>query len=190
MTGVPSSDSDAPQASLPSFERLKSVFDAVKAHVEKRYGLAVRIADVLDPNTGDFDGVSISLDHAQNLDMALFVLLHLFGHTVQWNVSQELRALGIASVAIPVDPALLPAIHEYERRASALGLSLLHACGVRDLDQWLADYCEADWRYLERYYATGEKLPFDAVLRSGAARLDPLPIPEFAPRRWVSRYSF
>lgn len=174
----------------PSFERLKAVYDAVERRIESRYGIAVRIADVLDPNTGDFDGVAISVDHEQSVAMALFVLLHLFGHTVQWNVSPELRSLGLAALRPPVEESLLPAIRDYEMRASALGQSLLHECGIRDLDQWLADYCEADWRYLERYYSTGEKLPFRDVLRPGAERLVPLPIPEFTPRRWVSRYSF
>lgn len=174
----------------PTFERLKAAYDAVERAIESRYGVAVRIADVLDPNTGDFDGVTISIDHDQDAAMALFVLLHLFGHTVQWNVSPDLRALGIASVTAPVDPALLPAIAEYERRASALGLQLLHECGIFDLDQWLADFCAADWRFLDHFYRTGERLPFRDVHRPGAERLDPMAIPPFQPTRWVSRYSF
>jgi hypothetical protein len=174
----------------PGFERFKAAFDAVTRRIESRYGVEVRISDVLDPNTGDFDGVAISIDHAQNVDMALFVLLHLFGHTVQWNVSPESRALGIAAVKVPVDESLLPSIREYERRASALGLSLLHECGIRDLDGWLSDWNDADWRYLEHYYRTGEKLPFHELVRPDRPLLAPEPIPDFSPRRWVSRYSF
>ena len=40
------------------------------------------LGDVLDPNTGDFDGMSIKVDYDQDLETALFVLIHLFGHTV------------------------------------------------------------------------------------------------------------
>ena len=72
----------------------KSCYNVVEHYVEKRYGMPVSIADVLDPNTGDFDGVSIKVDYDLDLDLAFYILLHLFGHSVQWNLSEEYRILG------------------------------------------------------------------------------------------------
>ena len=72
----------------------KEAYDAVEKLIEDRYKIPVYISDVLDPNTGDFDGVRIMIDYANDLEMAFFVLIHLFGHTVQWNLSEEFRIIG------------------------------------------------------------------------------------------------
>ena len=67
----------------------QAAYNRVVPVVEGKYGVEVMISDVVDPNTGDFDGQTILIDYDQNLEVALFVLVHLFGHTVQWNVSDE-----------------------------------------------------------------------------------------------------
>ncbi len=41
---------------------LKQAYDRLERHIERRYGLPVMISDVVAPNTGDFDGVSIRVD--------------------------------------------------------------------------------------------------------------------------------
>jgi hypothetical protein len=169
---------------------LKRAFDLVEREVETRWSLPVVIGDVLDPNTGDFDGARILLDHSLDLEMALFVLAHLFGHTAQWATDDAARELGTryASERPPAD--LLPAIRAYERDASRIALRLFHDAGVRDLDGWLSDWAEADWGYLEHFYRTGERVDFRRFHRPGVPVLEPLPIPPFAPSRWVSRFSF
>ena len=72
----------------------KNCFNIVEKHIEDRYQMPVMISDVLDPNTGDFDGVTIKIDYDQELDLAFYILLHLFGHSVQWNLSKRYRDLG------------------------------------------------------------------------------------------------
>ena len=85
----------------------QAVFNKLVPIVERRYGVEVMISDVVDPNTGDFDGQRILLDYQQDLEVALFVLVHLFGHTVQWNVSDEWRSLGL-NVAVGKTPRKWP----------------------------------------------------------------------------------
>src|SRR5688572_4547752 len=168
----------------------KTAFDLVERRVEDRYGIPVSISDVLDPNTGDFDGVRIQIDFDQELDSALFVLVHLFGHTVQWNISAEYRELG-ADLSTGKGAEQLKRIYDYEKNATRYSLQLMHDAGVKDLDRWVSDWWAADWRYLERYYQTGEKLTFRALLEPGKGELlTPLPIPEFKPTQWISRWSF
>ena len=167
----------------------RGVFNAVVPVVE-RYGIEVTISDVVDPNTGDFDGERILLDYDQDLEVALFVLVHLFGHTVQWNVSAKWRELGL-NVAVGKTPEEMAAIHEYEQGATRLGIALLHEAGVRDMDGWASDWWRADYAYLLHFYATGEKLDTRALLkRGGGDTLEPLPIPRFTPQRFASRWSF
>lgn len=170
--------------------RLKAAYDAVAHEVETRWGIPVVIGDVLDPNTGDFNGAEILLDHTLDLEMALFVLAHLFGHTAQWATSPEARELGTRYATERPPEELLPAIRDYERDASRIALQLFHDAGVHDLDGWLSDWAAADWAYLEHFYRTGERGDFRRFFRPGAPLLEPLAIPPFTPERWVSRFSF
>lgn len=168
----------------------KAAFDRVERRIEDRYGIPVSISDVLDPNTGDFDGMRIQVDYDQDLESALFVLVHLFGHTVQWNLSEEYRAIG-TDHAIGKTEESLKKIYDYERDATRYSLQLMHESGVTDLDQWVSDWWAADWKFLAELYRTGKKLDVRAmIVPGGGERLVPLAIPPFTPQRWVSRWSF
>jgi hypothetical protein len=167
----------------------RAVYNRVVPIVEKRYGVEVTISDVVDPNTGDFDGRQILIDHDQDLEVALFVLVHLFGHTVQWNVSEAYRDLGL-NVAVGKTEEEMAAITEYEQGATRLGIALLHEAGVRDMDGWASDWWRADFEYLLHYYATGEKLDVRGLLKRGGEALAPLSIPAFTPQKYASRWSF
>ena len=56
------------------------------------------ITNVPEPFTGDLDGSTILVDYDLDAEEALFILVHLFGHTVQWNVSPADRELGLLEV--------------------------------------------------------------------------------------------
>jgi hypothetical protein len=170
--------------------RYKEAYDAVERLIEDRYGIPVVITDVQDPNTGDFDGATIKLDYANDLELSLFVLAHLFGHTIQWANCDEFRRLGIQYATTPPPEELWETIRQYEEQASRYSLQLFHDAGVTDLDQWLSDWAQSDWDYLANYYRTGESGDFRAFYRPGRPVLEPLPIPDFAPKRWVSRFSY
>jgi hypothetical protein len=170
--------------------RFKAAYDAVAHEIEGRWGIPVVIGDVINPNTGDFNGAEIVLDHELDIEMALFVMAHLFGHTAQWATDEAARDLGTRYASAAPPAALLPRIRDYERDASRLALRLFHDAGVTDLDGWLSDWAAADWGYLEHFYRTGEKADFRAFFRPGAPVLEPLAIPRFEASRWVSRFSF
>jgi hypothetical protein len=166
--------------------RFREVFDLVRGHIERRYGLPVVITDVPDPFTGDLDGAAIMVDHALEAEESLFILVHLFGHTVQWNVSPRDRTLGLLEVRDPSDQ-LLAELARYEEDAARYSLQLFHETGVLDLDQWLSDFAACDVAYLLHFYRTGEKRPFRSFWTENSPRITPLPIPPFHPRSWVSR---
>jgi hypothetical protein len=169
----------------------KEAYDLVERRIETRYGIPVSISDVKDPNTGDFDGMRILVDYNQELETAFFVLVHLFGHTVQWNTSAHYRELG-ADLKLNHSEERLQELYQYERDATRYSLSLMHDVGIKSLDQWLSDYWAADWVYLEHFYRTrGERLEFSSLLKRGQGELlTPLSIPEFTPQQWISRWSF
>lgn len=168
----------------------QQAFNRVELHLEKKYGIEVSISDVLDPNTGDFDGERIKLDYDQSLEMAFFVLLHLFGHTVQWNISEEFRILGQKTDSQrPVEE--LDKIYVYERDATRYSLQLLAEVGIEDMDRWVCDWFNADWKFLSHLYKTGERLDVKTLLKPDEGELlTALEVPKFKPQKWLSRWSF
>ena len=78
----------------PNDERFREVYNVVSAFVEDRYGVPVVISDVVNPFTGDLDGAEIHVDYENSMEEAVFILVHLFGHTVQWNLSEYNRKIG------------------------------------------------------------------------------------------------
>ena len=49
-----------------------------------KYGFAIEYRDLEPPRTGIFDGLRIVIDPDVGFEMQCFLLLHLFGHSVQW----------------------------------------------------------------------------------------------------------
>jgi hypothetical protein len=167
-------------------DRFRDAFNRVERHIEERYKLPVVITDVPDPFTGDLDGASILVDHDLDAEEALFILVHLFGHTVQWNVSAADRELGLLEIKAPTE-ALLASLARYEVDAARYSLQLFHEAGVLEFDQWLSDFAACDVAYLLHFYRTGEKRPFRSFWVNGSALLQPAPIPPFQPAKWVAR---
>jgi hypothetical protein len=172
---------------VPSSDRLRAVFDQVERTVEDRWGIPVRVRDVPNPFTGDLDGAEIVVDYDLEVGDALFILIHLFGHTVQWNLSDEARRIAFRPAGPWTEPELAE-VATYEQQACQYSLQLLHDCGINDLDQWVSDFAACDVAYLLHFYRTGEKLPFRGFWRHGTPHLAPMPIPPFEPTRWVSRW--
>jgi hypothetical protein len=168
-------------------ERLRAVFDRVEPLIEARWGIPVVVSDVPNPFTGDLDGERIIVDYENDIANAVFILIHLFGHTVQWNVSEHARDVAFARRTTWTDDQLRE-VAEYEREACRYSLQLLHEAGIHDLDQWVSDFAACDVAYLMHFYRTGEKRPFLEFWRDGTPLLEPLRIPEFFPTRWISRY--
>jgi len=158
----------------------------VQHQIERRYHLRLVTRDIPDPLTGDLDGIEIHIDYAVTPEQRLFLLAHLFGHTVQWNVDPNAFELG-RQYRPPVDERLFPKIIEYELEAASYGLSLLHEVGVCDIDCWFSAYTASDQAYLLHYYRTGEKGDFRGFWPEKAPLIEPKPIPKFVPAKRAFR---
>jgi hypothetical protein len=160
----------------------------VQRHIEQTYRIPVLTRDIPDPLTGDLDGAEIALDYAITAEQRLFLLGHLFGHTVQWNTDPGTFEIG-KQYRPPVDESLLPQVLAYEGEAARYGLELFHQAGLQDpeLEDWFALYTAADQAYLVHFYRTGEKGEFRSFWPAQAPRIEPKPIPPFAPRQRVFR---
>ena len=166
----------------------RAVFQALVEQIEQGYSLKVTIGPVTGSYTGQFDGKELWVDLDKDPEEAVFILVHLFGHTVQWNLDEQLRLLGLANSG--VTEADLPRIYQYERQASQLGLALLEQSGEFRLARWLTDRFCADWKFLAHFYRTGEKLRFETEAGADEPLLTSIPIPSFTPKRWPPRGSF
>ncbi len=170
------------QANGPTVERLQEVLTLLRNHVEQHYRIPVLFIDVPEPFVGDLDGEEIWIDNLQDIEVMLFNLIHLFGHTVQWNLLGQAPEIGNKAPGEYTE-ADLDEVVRYEREASCYGLQLLHDLDIRDLDTWLSDFSASDVAYLLHYYKTGEKVHPLTLSRSGQSLLEPLHTPPFSPQR-------
>lgn len=164
----------------------RDAYAAVARHIGDHYGVSVEETGIPPPLKGDLDGIRILVgDHVTD-EERLFLVAHLFGHTVQWNLSAHWRRLGMAMPVNPSEPEL-NALEAYEREACQYSQQALHEAGVSELDQWLADYSACDLAFLRHFYVTGERRPFREFWQPHQPLIAPLTIPTFVPTRWRRR---
>jgi hypothetical protein len=172
---------------LPNDDRFREIYNTLQPYIENRYGVPVLISAVAHPFTGDLDGGEIHVDYDVSMEEAVFIIAHLFGHTVQWNLSAYAREIGRVVQQSPSEERLRE-LYQYEREACRYSMQLFHEAGVGDVDQWLSDFAACDFAYLQDFYRTGRKAPFRSFWKDGQPLLAPLPIPLFQPTHWVSRW--
>jgi hypothetical protein len=172
---------------MPTNE-LVQVWAAASSGIVK-HGFAIEYRDLDAPRTGIFDGLRIVIDPDVGFEMQCFLLLHLFGHSVQWvapSIEHKLEALQHTE-----DRArFMQVLHDYEFEAAGFGLQLLHERAITQQDRWYSDFVHTDWRYVERYYETDTLPPWEECITSGAALIEPRPIPPLTHRQVEVRFAF
>lgn len=154
-----------------------------------KHGFVIEYRDLDPPRTGIFDGLRITIDPDVGFEMQCFLLLHLFGHSVQWVAPSLAHALG--ELQNTDDRSrFLQVLHDYEFQAARLGMQLMHEQGVTRLDQWYSDFVETDWRYVERFYQTNTIPPWTDCIVSGCPLIEPAPIPPLTLRPVDVRFAF
>ncbi|MDX1948866.1 MAG: hypothetical protein SFU86_25990 [Pirellulaceae bacterium] len=172
---------------LPA-EKVAELWPRIASGVVKR-GFVLEYRDLEPPRTGIFDGLRIVIDPDVGLEMQCFILLHLFGHSVQWvapSIEQDLDALRHTADK----SRFMQALRDYEFAAARFGLRLLHDLGVDDLDGWYSDFVATDWRYVERYYHEDRIPPWEECLVADAPPIAPAPIPPLVQRQVEVRFAF
>ena len=154
-----------------------------------KYGFAIEYRDLEPPRTGIFDGLRIVLDPDVDFEMQCFILLHLFGHSVQWVAPSIAHKLEVLQHT-PERDAFMHVLKEYEYEAARFGRQLMHESGIDDLDQWYSDFVGTDWRYVERYYQTDALPPWGDCVVQGHPLIEPLPIPALEHREVEVRFAF
>ena len=158
----------------------------VQDYLEHFYGIRVVTRDIPDPLTGDLDGSEIHIDDAVTPEQRLFLLGHLFGHTVQWNVDPGSFEIG-RQYQPPVNENLIPAIIAYEGEAAGYAIQMFHQIGITDIDEWFSAYTACDQAYLLHFYRSGEKRDFRTFWLDDAPQILPKPVPLFTPTKRVFR---
>ena len=154
-----------------------------------KHGFVVEYRDLEAPRTGIFDGLRIVIDPDVGFEMQCFLLLHLFGHSVQW-VAPSLRGVVQALEHTTDRGRFMQVLREYEFQAAGFGMRLLHEAGETGLDQWYSDFVHTDWRYVERYYAEDRLPPWEECTVSAAPLIEPLAIPPLELRGVSVRFAF
>ena len=125
-----------------ALDNLVGLWTRVTSRIVK-YGFAMEYRDLEPPRTGIFDGLRLVVDPDVGFEMQCFLLLHLFGHSVQWvapSIEHKLEALKKTQ-----DKKLfMKVLHDYEFEAAGYGMQLMRQLGVTELDQWYSDFVETD----------------------------------------------
>jgi hypothetical protein len=153
------------------------------------YGFEIEFRALEPPKTGIFDGLRIAVDPAVDFETRCFVLIHLFGHSVQW-VAPALESSLNALQHMEDHGRFIAALHDYEFAAAGFGLQLLHEAGFTELDQWFSDFVETDWRYVERFYLTGQIPSLRDCVAGGCRLVKPTRIPALRHRQVEVRFAF
>ena len=172
---------------LPA-DRLVKLWCTITSGVVKR-GFAIEYRDLEPPRTGIFDGLKIVIDPDCDFEMQCFVLLHLFGHSVQWiapSLAHKLDALQNTADK----ERFLKTLHDYEHEAAGYGLMLLNDLGLSHLRDWFSDFAATDWRYVERYYREDRIPPWHECQVHDQPIVESLSIPPIEHRQVEVRYAF
>lgn len=171
----------------PSGSLIDLWFKATSAIV--KYGFMIEYRDLEPPRTGIFDGLRISIDPDVDFEMQCFILLHLFGHSIQWTApSLESK---LAALKDTTDKAVfMRVLHDYEYQAARFGMQLIRQIGITDLDQWYSDFVATDWKYVERYYETDTIPPWHECQMHNQRIIEPMPIPAIEHKQVEVRYAF
>lgn len=154
-----------------------------------KYGFEIRYDDLEPPRTGTFNGRTITIDPDVSFEMQCFILLHLFGHSVQW-VAPSLEGTLDDLQNTKDKDHFLTVLRHYEVEAAQFGMHLLHEVGITDLDQWYSDFVETDWKYVRHYYVEGHIPDWETCRSTGAEMIQPIPIPELQHREVAVRFAF
>jgi hypothetical protein len=154
-----------------------------------KQGFVIEYRDLEPPRTGIFDGLRIVIDPDVGFEMQCFLLLHLFGHSVQW-VAPSLEHKLADLQHTENREHFMQVLHAYELEAAGFGMQLMHQVGVTTLDQWYSDFVETDWRYVERYYQTDHLPEWKSCVVSGCRLVTPAPIPELRHHEVQVRFAF
>jgi hypothetical protein len=126
----------------------------------KSLGIDTVYTHNLDPFfKGDLDGKTIYIGDNLSDEEKLFNLLHLAGHSIQWNIDPFLRNLGSVLYKNPSDELILR-LQLYEWEANCYALSILQQAHEDELNEWLNNKYIEDMMYLTHFYKTGEKLKY------------------------------
>jgi hypothetical protein len=173
--------------SLPSSDMVALWREATSGIV--KYGFVIEYRDLEPPRTGIFDGLRIVIDPDVGFEMQCFLLLHLFGHSVQWVAPSIEHKLG--ELQHTEDKArFMRVLHDYEREAAGFAMQLMRERNVTALDQWFSDFVETDWRYVERYYQTDKLPPWEECVVSGVPLITATPLPALKHREVEVRFAF
>jgi len=167
---------------------LIDIWAAVSSGVVK-YGFGIEYRDLEPPRTGIFDGLRIVLDPDVGFEMQCFLLLHLFGHSVQWvapSIEHKLDALQHT----PDKKEFMNVLQAYEMDAARYALQLLHERGITNQDRWFSDFVHTDWHYVERFYQEDRLPPWSECVVSGGELIAPQPIPPLKHRQVEVRFAF
>lgn len=179
----------------PSFRKHGEV---VINHLSNKYNLTVIEKETVDSNEyiGSFDGENITVKSSLSDDHKLFLIVHLFGHCVQWcglgaeKYSNIEETLPINNDGM-ISPEKLKELKDYETEAAGYAVQLLNDALDVNLSQWFADWSHADWDYFINISSLENKPnTMDIDVKFGTNLIPPRKITDIRLRKISPKYAY
>lgn len=176
----------------------RQYYEVLNDYLLAKYNIAVYESEVvdLDEFIGSFNGKNITVKKGLNFDHKLFLILHLFGHCVQWCGLNQEKYLDIPET-LPINndgevsPEKLNKLREYEAEAAGFAVQLLNDALNINLSQWFADWSHADWDYFVKITSLSNKpKSLDLKIQFGTDLISPKMIPNIKLREIPPQYAY
>jgi hypothetical protein len=139
------------------FTKRKKILLNLEIMLLQHYGIEVEYSSAIDDFfKGDLDGETIYINHLLSLKEKIFNLLHLAGHTIQWNLDHEHFVLGSVLHESP-DEDTLNRLIDYEWEGNSYGMTLLYDamldCTTHDEKEEFFDWFQEAVKRNSRIYS-------------------------------------
>lgn len=176
----------------------KDCFLKVSDHLSKNYSISVIEKSIIDNevNTGSYNGLEINVKNSLAWENKLFLIIHLFGHIVQWSIPEKSILYKDVEKALPNMNSAnfsheMQLIEKYEKEAGGYAMKLLHNCNIYELDAWFTNWFYADWEYLKKIINYGSlHHSFEIELKEIDIPVTEIEIPNFTMVKNETRYSY
>lgn len=177
--------------------RFRGLCRKLSKYLFKVYGLRVVQKEQVDmpEYIGSFNGRLITIKTAVKPEHKFFLMVHLFGHCVQWCGPRSATYSDIA-LTLPLNnggkmsAAQLSRLYEYELEAAGYGLKLLTDVFDTDLTQWFANWVRADWDYFTKIVDLSAPRTQELNVKDGAELIAVRGIPKIKLKEIAPQYAY
>lgn len=163
-------------------------------YIETKYSIKIEEKVTVDNDKylGGYDGKCIYVKECISEEYKLFLIAHLFGHTVQLGSTDKYNNIESELPISSKKNKELISLKEYEEEAASYAIFLLNNSLDVDMQQWFSDWSAADWEYFIKIKDLDQKKENNNKLKLvyGKPLIESKAIPDFKVEKFETKYAY